>query len=283
MLNPTGYYRPQSIEEAARLIAQPHIETVILSGGALRLSVVDDPDYEAVVDVQAIPALNAIERVDDVLSIGAAAPLETVMHDERVPALLRDAIRRFSNWNQRNAVSIAEAIEFPHRMAEVMAALLALNATLVFAMPEESLIPLADLDMYKAQPRLPRKGLMVRVIVPTGGLWTSWGRAVVARTPRDAAIVSAAVTIVGDETGLVNEARIALTGVCERAACLFDTGAGALVGQVLNAVAIDRAVSALDGAFSPVSDYQGSATYRLAMAKTLLRRALVQCLDRLNK
>ena len=48
MRNLAGYYRPKTVTEAVRLLSQPHITTVPLSGGALRLSA-DKQEAEAVV------------------------------------------------------------------------------------------------------------------------------------------------------------------------------------------------------------------------------------------
>ncbi len=284
MRNPTGYYRPRTVAEAVRLLSQPHITTVLLSGGALRLGTTDDPDYEAVIDLQAIDALGRIAVVEDgTLSLGANATLQTVARHDDTPPLLRQVLTRSLVWNRRNGITIGEAIEYPGEVAELTAALLALGATVVFAMPEEHRVPLPELHGLVEQPRLPQKGLITAVELPPAPAGRVWGEAHVARTPADTAIVSVAAVLVADSQGIVTEARLALAGVWPEPARLGTAAAASLVGAPLDEARIDRAVQTLEGEVAPVADYRGSAEYRRAMAGVLARRALAQCQKRLGQ
>ncbi|NPV68848.1 MAG: hypothetical protein HPY64_17095 [Anaerolineae bacterium] len=281
MPNPTGYYRPRTIDEAVQLLSQPYIKTALLSGGALRLAT-DDLPYEALIDVQAIEGLSSIVSMPDgVLAVGAATSLEAVVRWPEVPALLRDTLRRCLTWNRRNAISIAELVEYPEALPEAIAALLALDVTLVFAMPEERRIRLQDLQQSVSQPRLPEKGLIVRFEFAATNPWQTWGQAHVARTPADTAIVSAAAVLIVDNSGTVAQARIALSGVWDVPARLAEGASVALTGRLLDAAAIARAIAALNDEIAPVADYRGSVAYRRAMAGVVTRRALEACQARL--
>jgi len=278
MPNPTAYYRPKTIGEAVQLLSQPYIKAALLSGGALRLAAEDLP-YEALIDVQAIEGLAAIttRAADGVLEIGAAATLEAIVRHEDIPALLRQPLRRCVNWNRRNAISLAELVEHPAAVPEAIAALLALDATLVFAMPEERRVRLADLHGSVSQPRLPEKGLIVRFELPPASPWQTWGEAHVARTPADLAIVSAAAVLMVDNSGTVAQARIALSGVWDVPARVAEGASAALAGRLLDAAGIARAVAILSDEIAPVADYRGSVAYRRAMAGVVTRRALEAC------
>ncbi len=278
-----AYYRPQTIDEIVRLIAQPYVTTMLLSGGAIQL-VRASEDIEAVVDVQAIPELARIAPASDgAPRIGAAASLEAVLRDASTPPLLREAIRRSVPWNRRNAISIAEAIEYPDELPEVNGALLALGATLTFLLPEERQISLAALAADSAQPKLPRKGLIARVELPAPMPRQTWGSAHVARTPADIAIVSAWAVLTLDAAGRVAHASLALTGVWSEPARLAVGAAAALAGAALDDASIAAAGRALESEVAPVADYRGSVEYRRAMAPVLLRRALLACRSRLSE
>jgi CO/xanthine dehydrogenase FAD-binding subunit len=282
MRNPTGYYRPKTVEEAVRLLTQTHLSTALLSGGAFRLTAPDDPDYEALVDVQEIAELSRIETTaDGTLRIGAAASLEALRRHAAVPGPVQQVLERAFTWNRRNAVSIAEAIEYPDRAAELMAALLALRASLIFAMPEGMRQPLSALTPTVSQPNLTPRRLILSVEIPPTGPWQTWGAAHVARTPSDTAIVSAVAVLVADQAGVVMDASVALSGVWERPAEVAAGASTALVGGVLDETRIADAVAALDGEIAPVADFRGSVTYRREMAAVLTRRALEQCHARL--
>lgn len=285
MRNPTGYYRPKTIDEVVRLLNQPHIKTVILSGGALRLGETSAPDYEAVIDVQAIPTLYQISLDEGrgVIDVGAAASLQQVIEAASVPGMLKDVIRRVVPVNRRNAVSLAELLEFPHKMPEVVAALIALDATVVFALPEESSIRLVDLLAgAMGHQGKPERELMLRVELSRPGPWQTWGVAAVSRTPADMAIVSAAAVVEANEGGIVQSARLALSGVWPQVAGLAEEAAQALQGELLDEPAIVATLAVLAREVAPVADYQGSVSYRQAMASVTLRRALLACRDRLN-
>jgi carbon-monoxide dehydrogenase medium subunit len=283
MSNPTGYYRPRTVDEAVRLLTQTHISTALLSGGALRLTAANEPEYEALVDVQEIEGLSAIVTgKDGGLQMGAAASLEMILRHGGVPALLRQTLQRTLTWNRRNAVSIAEAIEYPGRAAELVGALLALRATVVFAAPDEISVSLMDLVSGAMPPNLTPRRLILRVELPAQGPWTTWGSAWVARTPADSAIVGATAVIETDQAGIVLEAYLALSGVWGIPARIAEQASSALVGGALNETRIAAAVEALGLEIAPQADYQGSVEYRREMAGVLTRRALDQCLARLS-
>ncbi|GAB4571385.1 MAG: molybdopterin-dependent oxidoreductase FAD-binding subunit [Anaerolineae bacterium] len=278
----SGYYRPRSLEEAVKLLSQPHIRSVLLSGGALRLGSDRDPDYEAVIDVQDIPELARIEIRDGVLHIGGACTLQQVVEHPRVPAMLTQAIRRVVVPNRRNAISIAEVLEYPHELPELIAALLALDATLSFAFPETRPIKLAALGSQLPELQLPHKGLIAAVMLPAVTPRHGWGIAHVARTPADLAIVCAAVVVQLGADGSVQEARLALSGVWPEPARVADQASNMLLGKPLDEAAIEAAVDALAGEVAPVADYRGSVAYRHEMAGVLARRALLACREDLS-
>lgn len=283
MPNPTGYYRPQTVEEAVRLVSQPHITAALLSGGALRLATTEPPQYEAVVDLQAIDALKTFSTTaTGALRIGGSVTLQAIITHDATPELLRQAIARAITWNRRNAITLGELVEFPGEAPEVIAALLALGADLLFAVPEERRIPLGDLDLVQDQPKLPQRGLMTAVEVNalTAG-WT-WGSGYVARTPADPAIVYAAAVLAYDEDSVVNQARLVLSGTWAEKARLAEDAVAALAGKALDGAAIDAVLAVLDSEIAPEADYRGSVDYRRAMAGVLARRALEQCRGRMR-
>lgn len=277
MPNPSTYYRPQTVDEAVQLLSQPHVEIAVLSGGALRLATLD-PAFEAVIDVQAIDGLDRIGHAEGGgLSLGGAATLGDIAAHADTPPLLRQAITRALTWNRRNAITIGEAIEYPADVLEVIAALLAMDAEVVFALRGITRVPLADLGIVVEQPRLPGRGLITAVELPSSLPGCAWGAAQVARSPADAPIVSAAAVLAADDDGAITAARLALSGVWPQPVALAYHAGAVLVGGPLAEARIEAALTALADEIAPQADYQGTVAYRHAMAAVLARRALVQC------
>jgi carbon-monoxide dehydrogenase medium subunit len=280
--NPSSYYRPKTVAEAQKLLEQPHVKSALLSGGALRLATTDDPDYESLIDLQAVEGLSAIElAADGTLRLGASATLEQVAAHSDTPPLLGQVITRPLPWNRRNGITVGEAVEHGGDLPEFTAALLAFGAVVIFATPDEQRIPLSELGRHLEQPRLPRKGVITGVRLDPPSPLRIWGAAHVARTPADAAIVSAMAVLDVGADGMVVKARLALSGVWEEVARLATVASAQLVEGVLDEGRIAEALAALDEEIAPVADYLGSVEYRRAMAGVLARRALEGCQARL--
>jgi CO/xanthine dehydrogenase FAD-binding subunit len=176
-------------------------------------------------------------------------------------------------------ITIGEAIELTPGVPEVFAALLALDAVVVFALPEEHRLALSEVGLAVEQPRLPRKGLIVALELPEASDQI-WGEAHVARTPADEAIVGVMAALEVVRPGIVRAARIALCGAGPEPARLAGA-AGLLAGQALTDEQIERAVAGVQAEAAPVGDYRGSADYRRAMVGVLTRRALLQAREQL--
>jgi CO/xanthine dehydrogenase FAD-binding subunit len=112
--------------------------------------------------------------------------------------------------------------------------------------------------------------------VPPEGPNRCWGEAHVARTPADEPIV-AAIAVVTVTDDVVQQARVALTGVWPGPVRLAHAPAR-LVGGPLTGERIQAVADAVAEEVAPEGDYLGSAAYRRAMAGVVTRRALEQCM-----
>jgi CO/xanthine dehydrogenase FAD-binding subunit len=281
MRNPTSYYRPTTTAEAARLLMQPHVTAAPLSGGTFQLAEVDLP-YEAVVDLQALADLKVIDAgPEGALRLGSTVTLADVAAHEAVPVLLSQVIRRTLPLNTRHGVTLYEALAYPARAAEVLAALLALDAAAVFEGTDAPRVPLADLLLEQSAAWQAEHGLLTALELPAAAHGRVWGTAHVARTPTDAAIVSVTAVLMLDAQGRIAQARLALTGAYAEPARLA-AAAESLVGGAVTDTQFEAVIAALLAEVDPPADYQGSADYRRAMVGVLARRALVQCRERLG-
>jgi len=119
----TAYHRPQTLDEALKLLAQPNI--LPLGGGTLLSH--SQADSVQVVDLQAL-GLNTIKKNGNNLEIGATATLQQLLENEALPAALKSALKLEAPLNLRNAGTAAGTIVACDGRSTFVAMLLALDA-----------------------------------------------------------------------------------------------------------------------------------------------------------
>lgn len=263
---PVAYHRPRNLDEALRLLRQPN--TVPLAGGT-HLLATETGVEAAVVDLQDA-GLDTLTWADDgrILRAGAmtrlaglAAFLAPLSDHEGGAALLGEAIRRAGPNTHRNAATVGGLVASRLPDSELLAALLAMDATVTLRLPAAETITLAAWLSDDDQP----PGLVVELDIywPQGK-----GRIErVARTPADSPIVS--VTLWQPDDGAP---RLAATGVGPRPVRLGAAEA-ALQGG-LDEASIEAAGEAARAASVHPGDFRGDAAYRADMAAVLTRRVL---------
>jgi putative selenate reductase molybdopterin-binding subunit len=193
--------------------------------------------------------------------IDADASLQEVIDDQRCPLLLHRALTGAISWQTRNETTVRRALASPRLVPQWMAALLALGATVTVEGDDgPTEVPLVETE--SSRPSV--------LCVGIDGL--RWGEAHVARTPADEPIV-AAVAVVRLEGSIVQEARVALTGVWSETVRLAEAPAR-LLGGPLDEDAIRSVAEAVEQEVAPKGDFLGSEPYRRVMAGLVTRRAL---------
>jgi len=200
------------------------------------------------------------------LKLDVDRSLQLVFDDPACPQVLCQALAGPLSWQVRSETSVRKALASPRVAPQWVAALLALGAMVV---TEDGEIPLAEADAAAAVAEA------CALQIELDGL--RWGEARVARTPADEPIV-AAVAVVRLKDGIVQEARVALTGVWPEAVRLAEAPAQ-LVGGSLDAERIQAVADAVRQEVDPQGDFVGSAEYRRAMAGALTRQALSSLRD----
>ncbi len=186
----TQYHRPQTLEEALRLLAQPH--TCPLGGGS-RLSREAGPDF-AVVDVQDL-GLDVISPKGRRLEIGAAARLQALLEAAAELPALQNALRLEAPRNLRNMRTLAGALLTADGRSPLAAVMMALDASVrrvVWAAPgapaEEETLPVGEV-LLERRTSPDRRQLILAFDLP---LNVRLGFEYVARTPVDRPLLCAA-------------------------------------------------------------------------------------------
>ncbi len=275
LLNLTEYYRPETIDEALRLLARPGVKTAPLAGGTLLTGQRDD-DLQAVVDLRAL-GLNTISEQDGQVRIGAMTTLQALADSplarEMAGGILAQAARTSAARLMRNAATIGGTLAAgPAANADVPAALAALDARARLVGQIERVVPAETAFM-----ELQSGELLVEVIIKRPADQSTGAFLRVARAPDDVALVHAAAWLLM-QGSICRQARVAVGGAGMAPARLLATE-DALAGQGIDQERIAAAVAAGIAAFAPPPDFRASPAYRRDVAVTLARRALEQCAD----
>ena len=248
----TQYHRPQTLEEALKLLAQPNTRPL---GGGIVLTQKSDESF-AVVDLQAL-GLDKLRKSGDKLEIGASVTLNRLLESPYIPPALAETLRLDAPFNLRNAGTVAGTLVACDGRSPFATAMLALDAVLILALKNEKLFfgNYLPLRVEKDQHNSPLQGkLILKIEIP---LNAKLAFETVARTPSDRPIVCAALA-----QWPSGRTRLALGGYGKSPILALD---GNEPGGV---------ESAANNAFVEAADEWASAEYRSEIAAVLAKRCL---------
>jgi probable selenate reductase FAD-binding subunit len=279
--NVKTYVRPGSIEDAVTFV-QSTPNAVYLGGGAWTVAQ-GHADIEAVADLQAL-GLDSIEGSLEDLHIGSMVRLQQLIDHADVgtvaDGILAQAARFTQSRSLREQGTVGGTLIIGGNADPLTTALLALDSTMSYADPVLHTAPFASFVAYRDR-LVKTRVLITAVHIKRSSSHNSSAFEVVGRSPRDKPIVCAAVTVTVDE-GLPAALSIAVGGVDLRPVRLYKTE-HVLRGQLLNEERVAEALVPALQELQPVGDYRGSAEYRLAMAKVLVRRAVLSAWERARR
>lgn len=273
MLNLYEIHKPKTIEEAIKLLRQPH--TVALAGGT-QLIAKKSKEVQAVVDLSALN-LGYIRDKSGAAAIGATTTLADVNDSPILRAaangVLAQAAHRTAASILRNQATVAGTlISEPNGIFAVT--LLALDALIVCVGDKTTEMPVAD---FISQLPQFKGALVTEIVIPARSLSKRAALETVARTPSDKPIVSvcacAEILRSAQNDRVARDVRIALGGVAE-SAVRAARAEKELEGKRLSDEEIEKAAALASQGLSPRGDYRGSVVYRKEMAVVLTRRAV---------
>lgn len=252
----TEYHRPDKIDQALDLLNRADPHTIILGGGLYINEVIREPI--AVVDVQDL-GLAEIDNRGDILHIGAAATLQSLLTSGQLPKPLENAVVHQESYNRRQVATLGGTIMAATGRSPVVGVLLALDAELELMGQgkKTEIVKLGDFLPLRME-KLGGK-LIISIRIP---LKLSASYQYVARSPADLPIAAAAAALWPS-----GRTRVILLGYGDQPLMVFDgpEQAGAEI--------------AARDAYSEAADQWAGAEYRSEMAGVLVKRCLTQLAD----
>lgn len=279
------YHTPKSLEGALSLLVDEENATPIIGGTDLMIAMraaAITPSH--LVDLNEIPELNYIMEDEGYIKIGATTTHTQVANSPvtaKLPALI-DACSRIGSPQIRNRGTITGNICNASPAADSAGPLMVHDAEVVVrSLDDERIIPIEDLFAGPKINSLEPTELLteIRLPVPNGGSASSYKR-IGRRKAFTLSVVSAAAFIQMDGDTCV-DAKVAFGSVAMTPIRVPDAEE-LLKGSELDAEVVEAASKVVYEAVKPITDVRGTAEYRKDMCPVLMKRAIAQCLERVN-
>ena len=283
---PFEYCAVTTVEEALDLLAEHGDEAKVLAGGqslvpllALRLA---RPDY--LVDINGVDELSTFEPTDG-LTLGALVRHRTVEKDAAICGgnpLVSAAARYIGHAAIRNRGTVGGTISHADPAAELPTVLVALDGR-VEASSKSGTRTVAAADFFQGflTTALAAEEMVTSVRFPAWPAGAGWSFREFSRRNGDFAVAGVAVMVSVDGHGLIDGARVALSGMSDvpvRAA----TAEAGLVGQSPSSEIWKAAAAHAVADLAPPSDLHGSSAYRKYVATGLVESALHEAHERVG-
>jgi carbon-monoxide dehydrogenase medium subunit len=261
---PFSYHAPATVEEALQLLSAGN-GTYALAGGQSLVQLMKFRQVKpaALVDLNGVAGLDALEERDGELHVGALVRQQRLLEDELVAGswpLLREAATFVGYKETRRRGTLGGSLAFAAPWGELTAAAVALDAAIdVRSASAERTIPARSFFRGPHQTVLEPGELVVRVRFPAPAARSGAGFHEVSARHRDYCQVAAAAVVSLAGTADLVLLRVAPTPFhVDASSALEDDGA------------LERLLDGLE----PEDDVEVSAAHRRRVAPVLARRAL---------
>jgi carbon-monoxide dehydrogenase medium subunit len=274
---PFDYVRPSTVDEAIQALASAGEDAKVLAGGQSLLPVLRMrlAAPTTLIDLGRVAELRGVREEGDELVIGAMTTHYDVQRDALVAshaALLKEATDTVADPQIRHRGTLGGAIAHADPAGDLLAPVLALDASLVVAGPNgRRTVPAADFFRDLFTTALAPDELLVEVRVPKHTGWRAHYEKF-NRVAQAWSMVAVAVTV-RTEGGVIEEARVALTNMGSTPVRASGVEA-ALVGVQASADSIAAAASHAAEGTNPPVDSNADVEYRRHLAEVLTGRAI---------
>lgn len=284
-MRPFDYYKPDTFEEAFRLLALPDKIVLPLAGATDLIPMTRDEHWQpdVVVDVKGLPGLCDIAETAEGLRVGAAVSMAELVHNPLVNNphwnLLAQAAAAMGNEQVRNRATLGGNLCTASPAADSAPALLTLEAfALIIGPVGERRVPIAEFFLGPRKTALQKGELLVGVLIPAppegaAGTYVKLSR----RKAGDLAVVGVAALAYPQNGGY--RWRIALGAVAPTPVRAPEAEAALAAGH--DEAAIEHATKCALDTCCPIDDIRASAAYRKAMVSRIARRAIEGVLEKM--
>jgi aerobic carbon-monoxide dehydrogenase medium subunit len=275
------YARATSLQDTLSAISAPGTHVICGGQSLIPLMRFRKMKPARLIDIGHLAELHGITVSAGGVRIGAATPYRALLESTALRAampLVPEVTEYIGDLQVRNLGTIGGALVYADPFADMPAALMALDATLVLqSASSERRVPARQFFTGAFQTALATGELLIAIEIPALAPRTGTAYANFEKSASGYSQVAAAAVVTRDAGGVVTAASLAVTSV---AAAPFVASAAALIGTTGGAEIIATvAAEALRGV-TVYPDPHTTAEYRLHLAQVAVRRALAEATSR---
>lgn len=276
------YYRPESVSDAVKLLAQHGGEARAIAGGHSLIPMMKLRMAEVghLVDLQAIGDLKGISVDGGTITIGAMTTQHELIASEalaKAAPIIREASLQIADPQVRYVGTIGGNVANGDPGNDMPGLMQCLDATFVLTGPDGTR-EVAARDFYEAAYFTAREDdellVSIRFATPKGGYAYEKQK----RKIGDYATAAAAVLIEKDG-GKISAASIAMTNLSDTPVYCQEASE-ALLGTDTGNPGIEAAITAMKAAIEPQEDNRGPVEFKKHVAGVILRRAIERAASR---
>ncbi|MEY2547199.1 MAG: xanthine dehydrogenase large subunit [Verrucomicrobiota bacterium] len=272
------FLRPTSLKSLFAAMAKNPDARLIAGATELGLDITKRfHKFPALISIEAVPELTAINCTDDQWQIGGAVTLTRIKEllGAEYPEL-DDMLYLFGSRQIRNRATMGGNIVTASPIGDSAPVLLALDASVVLASANgERILSIEEFFVAYRKTALQSGEILKTIIIPRVDVDLARSRRrfykVSKRREMDISTVAGCFAIELDEMNSVSKARLAFGGVAAMPMRAKKTEE-ALIAKQWNEETIESAMSILRNEFSPILDVRGSASYRQRLIVDLVRK-----------
>ena len=273
------YYRPLTVDEAIRLVAQHGEEAKLLAGGhslipAMKLRLAQP---KTVIDISRLSDLNYLRQQNGRIALGSMLTHHEIESSpflrDRCP-LLPEVAGQIGDVQVRNRGTIGGSLVHADPAADWPAAILALDAEMEIAGPQgRRVVQATDFFVEMMQSAVQANEILCEIRVPTTGPSVAYAKF----AQKASGFAIAGVAAVVDKAN--KRVRVGITGVAPKAYRPTSVEE-ALHGAILTPETIAAAAEKADEGVETLNDIHASAQFRAHLTRVNTRRALSMAASR---
>ena len=279
-----GVHRPESLEEASRLLRELGDGARVLAGGTdivpgMKLGKLRPAHL---VSLSRVPGLDGVAFDGRTMRMGARCTLSDLMADDEVsgnlPALSK-VLGTIASHQVRNRATLGGNICNAAPSADSAPLLICLGARVgIYSTDGEREVPLEDFFKGPGATDLQPGEIVTHILVdrPPEGTRCAYVKHKI-RESLEIAITGVAVALTMAPDGKCQDARV-VVGACAPVPLRVPEAEDVLKGTKLETDDIRKAGEAAAERISPIDDVRGSAAYRRGMTAVSLERAVAEAL-----
>lgn len=273
-------FRPQTLSETLRLLAESGEDTKVVAGGTavmlmMRAGLLHP---EELISIDRVAELNYVTVEPTAIRLGALACMRDLERSNSLSSVLptlTGAIALVANHRVRRRATIGGCISEADYASDPPAVLASLGANVrIASLHGEREIPVSDFLVGYYETALRHDELVKEIVIPrpSSGVHTTYLK-YVSRSAEDRPCVGVAAYVDTEESGRPKRVRVAVAGATATPFMLGDIMA-ILNGSPLDSAACRAIGDAYQDAIEPISDARGSSDYRRRVTGRLVTRAL---------